>query len=109
MTHTPGPWCYRGNGYYVTTLEAFTNGPKFGQYKMIADLENGPWDVPQPELDANARLIASAPDLLDAILSLLNTEGPATAAAQAIPAFKGFDAKHHYDKARAVLAKINDT
>lgn len=63
--HTPGPW--RINGSLITSQAAMAlqvaivYPPKVG---------NAPRDI--DERDANARLIAAAPDLLDALRLLLD-------------------------------------
>ncbi len=99
MTHTPGPWRIMDGNTSLLHVETDEGSPA-GTGIAITSINKRD--------EANARLIAAAPEMLAALLTLLNTEGPATAAAQVVPAFKGFDAKSHYDKARAVLAKIND-
>lgn len=43
-------------------------------------------------------------ELLDALESLLNIEGPAAVGAQ-LGAFHGLDVPYHFNKARAVIAK----
>ena len=63
--HTPGPW-------KATTLAVFTTQPDerskhLGGMQCIAQIADG-WDG--PEGIANARLIASAPELLDMVVKL---------------------------------------
>lgn len=68
--HTPGPWCtapvdgvYHGdNTTKYHAVKKFWPGP--GAYERIADCT----DSAYPE--ANARLIAAAPDLLEALLKV---------------------------------------
>lgn len=63
--HTPGPWaafpyyCERGDGEEHRLIG-------LGQFDTIADVRMGSDDVPG-DLEANARLIAAAPELLDAL------------------------------------------
>ena len=53
---------------------------------------------------ADANLIAAAPDLLDALESMLNVEGPAIEGAT-FGAWDGLDVRWHFSKARAAIAK----
>jgi hypothetical protein len=74
MTHTPGPW--NADGYHVR--QSGINGTR-----MIADVcYTGPHHTPPDEYpkscrfadEANARLIATAPELLEALEMLLTVE-----------------------------------
>ena len=59
MSHTPGPWEIRGRSArsaYIATDEA-----------SICQMAHWSDSDPIDELEANARLIASAPELLDAL------------------------------------------
>ena len=62
--HTPGPWKYAphlcSDGYRVFVPHEADND----QHDAIADLET--WQTPE-QTEANARLIAAAPDLLQAV------------------------------------------
>ncbi len=66
--HTPGPWINDGDGIVWSESDPI--------YGWIADCRNG-------AQDANARLIAAAPDLLEALRSMLSEfsvmASPATA------------------------------
>lgn len=77
-THTPGPWALeiddedpealivgnKGNG------EIFSDG--FGTIASVNLFRDAPGeDVPYPAYVANARLIAAAPDLLEALQAML--------------------------------------
>jgi len=75
MTHTPGPW--NADGYHVRQ-----NGQ--GGTRMIADVcYTGPHHTPPDEYpkscriadEANARLIAAAPELLEALRECLSIIG----------------------------------
>lgn len=55
-THTPGPWLMMGRTVYA--LRGGTN--RFDAYVQGYDVQVG-------EIEANARLIAAAPDLLEAL------------------------------------------
>lgn len=56
--HTPGPWVYIGNGDIVARSEKYCGGEK-----DIASV----FLTRNDEDEANARLIAAAPDLLEAL------------------------------------------
>lgn len=82
MTHTPGPWFYsrNGNPIYITG-----NWDKVaGTYADVAEIAQ----QEQSEAQANARLIAAAPDMLAALKAILDETGgmggPFTAARAAI-------------------------
>ena len=67
--HTPGPWWQKGTVVYIgKTVDFLPSGsPNWGGF----DLRN----CPLPE--ANARLIAAAPDLLEALEAIIATwDGP---------------------------------
>lgn len=61
--HTPGPWCYSLDG------EVFVDDDLPGR-SVIAEV-----DTLQEAAEANARLIAAAPDLLDACKFLISILG----------------------------------
>ena len=74
--YTPGPWVIDdANNELVAKLVD-------GVYEYIADCQPGNWSVcglKQDEIEANARLIASAPDLLEAckgVMNMLDNEFP---------------------------------
>ena len=69
MKHTPGPWSYRdvtteGTKVYAKIVSGKTDVGFSGAYKIL----------PEAEADANARLIAAAPDLLKALGIIANTD-----------------------------------
>ncbi len=60
--HTPGPWsATEASGHVVDAGGA--------PVAVTAGLANGPWAT---EYRANARLIAAAPDLLEALIAITN-------------------------------------
>jgi hypothetical protein len=62
--HTPGPWSLGSSltdGYHFKRIEATVNGKR--RYIATVDIEND---------DANARLIAAAPDLLEALTNIFS-------------------------------------
>ncbi len=62
--HTPGPWQW--TQHFDPTISIYKNG--FGQIARLYDSSAGTGK-------ANARLIAAAPDLLDALEDLLHEVG----------------------------------
>ena len=97
-------------------MTKYTEGPwqaaegSYGNYIAVT-AERGtvariPWGKDGTEHDnADAHLIAAAPDLLEALYTMLNLEGPARAACDTVRAFDGLDWRYHCDKARAAIAK----
>ncbi len=81
--HTPGPWRYMSG----------THSLYDGDGRAVA-LVYGPRGIDCSRRDANARIIAAAPELLEALKEMLSAwdEDPAYGAASA-------------DKARAAIAK----
>jgi hypothetical protein len=68
MSHTPGPWEFVGNGCIRSPFE-IGNPERAGvEIATVA-----PW---QPEHEANARLIAAAPDLLLALKEIVAFNTP---------------------------------
>lgn len=61
--HTPGPWAYIGNGDIVARSEKYCGGEK-----DIASV----FMTTNDEDEANARLIAAAPDLLKALNEIVS-------------------------------------
>ena len=98
--HTPGPWVHTGNTvqsvgrYYSSTLIATTS--------MAPHFEHA---------EANARLIAAAPELYDALRELLTdmviAQGNMRKAAKRDPAWEGCAEiiQPRVDAARAAIAK----
>jgi hypothetical protein len=60
--------------------------------------------VIQSVTPADARLIAAAPELLEALILLLNVEKAALIGAKA-PGLKGLDVPYHFEAARAAIAR----
>lgn len=95
MSHTPGPW---------TIVGREINGPadsgvivaRLPEWGILAD---GPDPAP-----ANAALIAAAPELLEALVLLLNVERAALLGAQS-PGLQGLDVPYHFEAARAAIAR----
>ena len=72
--HTPGPWAVREHWSDDGAFEVYpTRGgaPSYGQWSALAEVpEYGKED--SPEAEANAHLIAAAPDLLEALQEIVN-------------------------------------
>ena len=65
--HTPGPWVVRTIDQSLATVET-----QDGEYIICnaAQLRGDDWKTEHAERKANARLIAAAPELLDALQSI---------------------------------------
>ena len=61
MTHTPGPWIYENY-----TIMAATKTPYGDIWEDIAELHR-PHESMEEQGDADGKLIAAAPDMLDAL------------------------------------------
>jgi hypothetical protein len=96
--HTPAPWAVDG----TTAAE---NLDVIGENGRVAMLDCD--DIDADTLEANARLIAAAPELLEALILLLNVESAALWGARLTAANNGLDVAYHFDKARAAIAKAS--
>ena len=61
--HTPGPWQY-GSGKLSNSIQVYVGAQNIASVTMLNHYEPA---------DANARLIAAAPDLLEALRALIKT------------------------------------
>jgi hypothetical protein len=97
--HTPGPWHHIGDGMVYAE-------PSFDdvEARFICDTDTGQLARVSDEDKANAQLIAAAPDLLEALILLLNVEKAALIGAEA-PGLKGLDVPYHFEAARAAIAR----
>lgn len=100
--HTPGPWFVSTS---VPTVFALHGSP--ARNRFSANLQAGRQDdAPLAELIANARLIAAAPDLLEALEGLCRNFPPDGDLVEAGWARVDIDAAcDAYDKARSALAR----
>ena len=71
VTHTPGPWSYETDDSALNAV-VYGKGRKQGQRKQhVAEVWSGD-DRSTEVAEANARLIAAAPEMLEAIRKALN-------------------------------------
>ena len=90
--HTPGPWAYIvPDGHAVRHPQIYSD---FGPVANATWLGENKLD----QLNANARLIASSPDLLEALIMCCQSMS------SVLPDFNPFD-QAAYDKARTAIAK----
>jgi hypothetical protein len=86
--HTPGPWIFKKSGSQEWQIDAPNGDPTIGYYDWeCMAICYGSDDFPEHGKtvgEANARLIASAPDLLAALVAM-NTlaKGPSAGVTQA--------------------------
>lgn len=66
FTHTPGPWFAREDGCIAVGDNSTSKTLKLRLLKVISPWVEGAWDD-DPEALANARLIAAAPAMLEAL------------------------------------------
>lgn len=64
--HTPGPWYYKQDGFRITMGDASTRHKYLEHDRTVAVIEDNSFQA-----EANARLIAAAPDLLGAAKHLI--------------------------------------
>jgi hypothetical protein len=71
--HTPGPWAVRTHWSNKEAFEVYPthggNDPDFGEWSAIVEVGDCQYEE---ESEANALLIAAAPDLLNAVRFLLS-------------------------------------
>jgi len=70
--HTPGKWIYEPSDMTIRTMD-FSSNAGMGDYKgvIIAELDSPEWRKIRPdsipEKEANARVIAAAPEMLEVL------------------------------------------
>ncbi len=69
--HTPGPW-YALRGQRNISIRHKTGDRLLPMVNVASVRGQFPTDCPYGSSEANARLIAAAPELLDALIALLN-------------------------------------
>lgn len=82
--HTPGPWLVEGRTVYAL------NDDGYNRFSALVQDAHTPGD----ELEANARLIAAAPDLLEALQS-----------SKSLMESVGMQSSDEYQQASAAIAK----
>lgn len=73
--HTPGPWILGERSIYALQQDGWRKGEPVMVNRFYVQVQPGRTNegwTPQAELDANARLIAAAPDLLYALEYILS-------------------------------------
>jgi hypothetical protein len=127
--HTPGPWNVKnriGSGWEITAhiknMDKYKVEGRLPVWvvpsRTIGKLPVGedepqqiigfaPWCQFPPKwwiemMEANSHLIAAAPELLDALQSMLNLSGAARIGSS-FGAYKGLDVQWHLDKVRAAI------
>lgn len=106
--HTPGPWCLGVKG---RTIHKRQSNGRPG--KMVAEIEttlSAGKKFTELEVEANAHLIAAAPDLLEAleeaerVIRWAAQESKGKVKREIVGGWL-----HHADKARAAIAKARNT
>lgn len=95
--HTPGPWTV-DSGSVWTQRPAYEDGT---QYARVAYMDRDCEYTRPTERDANARLIAAAPELLEALQRILYAATAPAGAANGEAAM----CEHLKEAARAAIAK----
>lgn len=106
---TPGPWEAKQDGddgywFVQVAVQPKSCHPMFDRYRIIHGWVGGDGtNNPKPELgtpEANARLIAAAPDLLEALVDLVGD-----AYAHGVPFDHGHPVRRIVSRAEAAIAK----
>jgi len=93
--HTPGPWFTKREGFSTVYVEARLRGSTIQEVAAC-----GPTEAGAEQQEANARLIASAPELLEALI-LLEREMVESGNAGSVD----YGWKPAIEKTRAAIAK----
>lgn len=94
MPHTPGPWLVSRSTVYALTEDAL--GRTVNRFTAIVQSAHQPHEAATGELEANARLMAAAPELLESLKAL----------ADFVDAYhRSVDASGYLDEAFAAIAK----
>ena len=105
--HTPGPWeviCNDMSNISSYVIVRIADNLPIAGTIFATNTTDPTVTMTAEEEFANAKLIAAAPDLLEACLSILNTEGAARIGCES-KAMEGLDWKYHYNKVRAAIKK----
>ena len=99
--HTPGPWIAQIPNIGEDPFERDERGNQYWEIKPAEMLFDGRYlDVTAWTSEANARLIAAAPELLEALQAILENDGGE--GSKCFNAIRLFDAR---EEARAAIAK----
>jgi hypothetical protein len=106
MSHTPGPWIVDETvalgAYGVWKDVRHTDEP---MQRICSVFDNNKSDVPREQRDANARLIAAAPDLLASLEYMRNVHNPINATDEVGRQYKSRHASTAFAQAEAAIAK----
>lgn len=92
MKHTPGPWWVKAEFY----IAAGDDPEDWQHVGNVTDIDDDGQDLPVEVWQANAKLIAAAPDLLAACKEFVNWYGSDSSE---------FNRDNAYERARAAIAK----
>ena len=99
-THSPAPWAIAGRyGKYSDEIVDANGQAVAWAFTRKGDPQIVTGILPHPQGEANARLIAAAPELLDALHHILNIEGACFGADES------WNLEWHWAKVRAAIAK----
>ncbi len=98
--HTPGPWRTEREGFSTVYVEARIDG---GLIQEVAAC--GPTEAGLEQQEANASLIAAAPDLLEALKEMVAGDAEAIEEAQALGVPFPEEMLATFKKARAAIAR----
>ncbi len=89
--HTPGPWAVFRRDGYSTYIHAINEGGEINTFQVASchSATSRKYFPTRGEAEANARLIAAAPDLLEALKELTLERGMTDKARAAIAKAKG--------------------
>jgi hypothetical protein len=96
VSHTPGPW--------EVDEPHQVWAPSAGEYVAITQVEDRE-TIPRDQVEANARLIAAAPELLEAIKELLEVADPDSSDGYEMEWQWRETLERAQDRARAAIAK----
>lgn len=74
--HTPGPWNANWTRISGQAIGFHIADSKHGSLRPICEAYDNTGAMSADEIEANARLIAAAPELLEALRGLLQAESP---------------------------------
>lgn len=94
VKHTPAPWLLEDTTVYALEHDGWNKGVEEFRNRFSVFVSSAARNVSKEELIANTRLIAAAPDLLEALKAAIKTAE-----------FEGYPYRGWYSKARATIVK----